>query len=210
MTAAATGPPFETERASSASYRTREVREDDDVKWASADMVDAARNGSRESLDALITQIWPSCFRVAASILGDRDMAQDAAQETCLAVSRNIASLRSIAAFDTWLYRIVLREAMRSRKRHRTPCNPIASSEHDHSASLDLWRALDQLPSALRDIVVLTYFDDLTSGEISSIIGIPHVTVRVRLMRARERLRKMLAVDEVSPGSISAEVHHAL
>ena len=58
-----------------------------------------------------------------------------------------------------------------------------------------MWRALDALPRALRTVVVLTYFEELTSAEIAGVLGIPAPTVRFRLMRARQRLKPLLDPD---------------
>lgn len=60
------------------------------------------------------------------------------------------------------------------------------------TASIDIWRALAELPPALREVTVLFYFDDLKTEEIAGILSIPHATVRTRLARARERLRALL------------------
>jgi RNA polymerase sigma-70 factor (ECF subfamily) len=163
-------------------------------RWAPAEIVSAALGGDEASAERLIAAVWPGCFRLAASVLGDRVLAQDAAQEACVIVHRKIRGLRSAEAFDAWLYRIVMRESARVRRR-----NPVArESAPDGAAasgdtiSLDVWRALAALPPDLRDVTVLFYFDDLKSEEIAAILGVRHPTVRTRLARARERLRGLL------------------
>jgi RNA polymerase sigma-70 factor (ECF subfamily) len=55
-----------------------------------------------------------------------------------------------------------------------------------------VWRALSALSHKLREVVVLRYFEDLSSPEIGSVLGIPEGTVRFRLMIARQRLRPLL------------------
>lgn len=61
----------------------------------------------------------------------------------------------------------------------------------DETASVDVWQALS-LPKKLRDVVVLRYFEDLSSREIASVLGVPDGTVRFRLMIAKRRLRPLL------------------
>ena len=55
-------------------------------RWASPGQISAAMRGERDGADALIAAIWPKCFRLAATIIGDRALAQDAAQEACVIV----------------------------------------------------------------------------------------------------------------------------
>jgi len=65
-------------------------------------------------------------------------------------------------------------------------------SATDQSATIDVWRALSALSHKLREVVVLRYFEDLSSPEIASVLGVPEGTVRFRLMIARQRLRPLL------------------
>ena len=76
---------------------------------------------------------------------------------------RTIASLRTSAAFRTWFYRIVVREAAEiKRRRSRAEPAPDASpSAHDQTARIDVGRALSGLGHKLREVVVLRYFEDL-------------------------------------------------
>lgn len=154
----------------------------------------AAQSGDRSALGDLIRLAWPDAYRLAYAVLGQRQHAEDAAQEACVAVCRSIASLRSAGAFRVWLYRIVVREASRVRGSWREPLVQPRDVEYceEHDRGIDIWNALAQLPPALREVVVLRYFEDLNSSEIASIVGIPAPTVRFRLMRAKRRLRPLL------------------
>ncbi len=160
----------------------------------------SARNGDPAALERLVHEIWPRCYRLAASVIGERALAQDAAQESCAIVCVKLRTLRDSAAFDTWLYRIVMREAARVRRRlpPSTPLYDDRSFTLDETTSIDVWRALARLPAEQRDAVVLFYFHDMRTEDIAAIVNAPHATVRTRLMRARERLRASLgnyAVD---------------
>ncbi len=86
-----------------------------------SELVDAARTGGRDEIELLLRTVWPDAYRLARVILGEDQPAEDAAQEACIIVYRTIASLRSSAAFRTWFYRIVVREAAEiKRRRSRT------------------------------------------------------------------------------------------
>jgi RNA polymerase sigma-70 factor (ECF subfamily) len=88
----------------------------------------------------------------------------------------------------------VVREAAElKRRRTRTeppPETPVSAA--DQTAPIDVWRALSALSHKLREVVVLRYFEDLSSPEIAAVVGIPEGTVRFRLMVARRRLRPLL------------------
>lgn len=158
------------------------------------DLVEAARCGSALEIERLLQAVWPVAYRLAYSVLGDRESAQDAAQESCVILYRTIASLRDPAAFRAWFYRIVVREASSLKRRHvesnvgKEPAQQI----EDRTTAFDVWRALSMLPQHLRDVIVLRYFEDLPSREIASILRINDGAVRFRLMVARRRLRPLL------------------
>ena len=158
------------------------------------DLIESAKGGETEYVERLVIAIWPDAYRLALAIVGDRQGAEDVAQEACIILYRTIGSLRSTEAFRSWFYRIVVREAS-EHKRRRSRLEPVlavASENVDQTASIDIWRALSGLPDHLRDVVVLRYFEDLSSREIASILRIPDGTVRFRLMIARRRLRPLL------------------
>ena len=163
-------------------------------RWAPPELVSAALTGDEAAAEQLIAAVWPGCFRLAATILGELNLAQDAAQEACVIVHRKIRSLRNATAFDTWLYRIVMRESARVRRRNKRAEQPGFDSSFvgDDTTTIDVWKALERLSPELHDVTVLFYFDDLKSDEIATILGVAHATVRTRLARARERLRGLL------------------
>jgi RNA polymerase sigma-70 factor (ECF subfamily) len=165
------------------------------ARWAPPELVSAALTGDEAAVEQVIAAVWPGCFRLAATIVGDWSLAQDAAQEACVIVHRKIRSLRSAGAFDAWLYRIIMRESARVRRRRREVPGESTHEQYfrsDSTAAVDVWRALDDLSPELRDVTVLFYFDDLKGDEIATILGVPHPTVRTRLARARDRLRGLL------------------
>ena len=163
-----------------------------------SELVEAARTGGRDETDLLLRAVWPDAYRLARAILGDDQSAEDAAQEAGIIVYRTIGSLRSTAAFRTWFYRIVVHEAAQV-KRRRARIEPAVAdapaAAGDHAAAIDVWRALSRLSHTLREVVVLRYFEDLSSSEIASVLGVPAGTVRFRLMTARQRLRPLLGDD---------------
>lgn len=161
-------------------------------------LIEAAKAGAPAEIERLLEAVWSDAFRLAQSITGNRESAEDAAQDACVAAARNIGSLENSGAFATWFYRIVLREALKQRHKLRTGVTNAHDPQYteDRAAILDLWRALRTLNDPLRTVIVLHYFEGLPTREIAAILHVPDATVRFRLMTARRRLEPLLKVSE--------------
>jgi RNA polymerase sigma-70 factor (ECF subfamily) len=159
-------------------------------------LVDAARCGG-EALERLITAVWPEAYRVAAGILRDRNLAEDAAQETCAAIAAALPRLKDTRAFRSWSYTAMVRHAIIVGRRRRPvqPIDAIAGVQFiaDNNDAIDLYRALGALSQAERAAVLLHYYAGLNSGEIAAATRLSPSTVRFHLMIARNKLRKALS-----------------
>ena len=178
-------------------------------RWAPAEVIASASTGNAIAVEELLVAIWPACFRLATMVTGDRGLAEDAAQEACVIVHRNIRGLRRIEAFDAWLYRIVMHESAKVRRR----CGQVAeqidrSTMTDGTISVDVWRALGELSTELRAVTVLFYFHDLSGAEIAAALRVSLGTVRVRLTRAREALRALLGDYDFKQQEAQIKVQH--
>jgi RNA polymerase sigma-70 factor (ECF subfamily) len=162
----------------------------------SPSLIAAARDGDATDVDRLIEAAWPHAFRIALSLLRDRALAEDAAQEACAIVFRGIVRLRSIEAFGVWFYRIVLREAMVLERRSR-PSRLIGDftrrlGTDDAIIRIDVLDALARLAPVQRATVVLHYYERMNSREIAAILDMPDSSVRFHIMNARKHLERML------------------
>ena len=147
-------------------------------------------------MERLLQMLWPHAFRIARSIVQNDGLAEDAAQEACALIYRQISQLRSADAFRVWVYRIVTREALRVAKHNaQSAYAPEATHETDVDTRMDVLRSLAQLPADLRVAIVLHYYAELSSSEIGGVLGIPSPTVRFRLARARRRLKQILSYE---------------
>jgi RNA polymerase sigma factor (sigma-70 family) len=166
------------------------------ARFASSDSIRAAIAGDRFAIERLIAEIWAPCYRLAVRAIGNRSLAQDAAQETC-------------AIVYAWLYRITMREASRMRRQLDIPATELVQTLDDREQSTDVWAALNELRPELRDVVVLFYIDDLPGEDIARILRISHGAVRTRLSRARTLLRNLLD-EQYSLTTPLKEPHHAI
>jgi RNA polymerase sigma-70 factor (ECF subfamily) len=171
-----------------------------------ADLVVAARGGSREAFDELVPVTSRDTYTQANPLVGNEEDARDVVQEAYLRAYKGIGRFRGDAQFSTWLYRITANCAnthLSKRRRHRhdelLDDSPIAdtSAERDPQASLlatslrdRLTVALDDLPPKLRAVVVLRDVYDLPHEAIANELGISETAAKVRLHRARRKLRE--------------------
>jgi RNA polymerase sigma factor (sigma-70 family) len=174
------------------------------------------RESSRESaFAALVTRHGPMVLRVCRQILGDRDHAEDAFQAVFLVLARKADSLRDPDLLGAWLYGVAIRTARKANAR-LARVRRIEESDSMNGPSLDssvlvastdrsaedsaiareealaLHDEIDRLPKSFRLPVVLCYFEDLTLDEAARRLRWPAGTVRSRLARAREKLRRGL------------------
>src|ERR1700722_1685514 len=77
------------------------------------ELIQAAQRGDPADVERLLETVWPDAYRLARAIVAQAQAAEDAAQDACVLMFRNIASLRNPDAFGTWFYRIVVREALK-------------------------------------------------------------------------------------------------
>ena len=173
-----------------------------------AELVAAARDGSREAFDELVRVTSRDTYTLAYRLVGNTEDARDVVQEAYLRAYKGIGKFRGDAQFSTWLYRITANCAnthLSKRRRYRhdelTDDSPIADThaERDPQANLlasslrdRLTVALDDLPPKLRAVVVLRDVYDLPHEAIAAELGISESAAKVRLHRARRKLREHL------------------
>lgn len=166
------------------------------------ELIQAAQEGDSDAMERLLQTLWPHAYRIARSIIQNDSLAEDAAQEACAIVYRDISQLRSIEAVRVWIYRIVAREAARIAKRQKhEPARLTSHAQSDVVMKLDVLRAIGALPAELRAVIVLHYYADLNSGEIGRVLGVASPTVRFRLSQARRRLEALLDGSDLSKGT---------
>ena len=160
--------------------------------------VQAAQNGHLESFGALYRRYHSSMIALAYSILADRELAEDAAQEVFAIACRDIGSLKSKERFAAWLAGIcrnVSRQMLRANKGKPVAVgdNPAAQKRNDMEERREaIRRAVWQLRSAEREPIVLRYYDNLPYEQISQILDISVQAVNGRLIRAKRKIAEYL------------------
>lgn len=161
-------------------------------------LIEAARNGDRIALEALLRAARPHIRRYAQR----RCIAQadDATQEALWAVYRKTPTLRSVAAFPVWLVRIVARICLglagplwRRIEALKEADAASAAETLPIELRIDLARAVDSLPETYRAVLHAHYYEDIPVVDIAARLGISTGAAKVRLHRGREAVRRRLA-----------------
>ncbi len=177
-------------------------------------LVDAVIAGDHEAFRALIDRESQSVIAICHRMLGDPVEAQDAAQDAFLQAYRALATFRGDGPFGAWLRRIAIRAAAARQSVRREAVRldaealdpraaALESGDDPEAAAMDVEQraivldAVDTLPDAQRDVILLRFFGDLSLLEIAQVTSHPIGTVKSRLHRGMAALR-----DQLEPRSV--------
>ena len=168
-------------------------------------LVEQAQQGDRDAYERLARGAARRLFLVAHRILRDTDQAEDAVQQTLVAIWRDLPSLRDPDRFDAWTYRMVVRQCRAEARRHRRGVNVVDLSDElastvdsigDVAVRDQLERAFTALSHEHRVVVVLRHYVGLSLGEIAEILDVPYGTVGSRLHHAMRLMRADMDAGE--------------
>ena len=173
-----------------------------------AALIAAAKAGDRTAFEALVRATSAEIYTLAYRLTGDEEDARDVVQDAYFRAYRSIKRFRGEARFSTWMYRITANcaathMAKRAKGRHDELSDeePVADirPDNDPEAMAEagalrdrVTSALAELPPRLRAVVVLRDVYDLPHEAIASELGITEAAAKVRLHRARRKLRERL------------------
>ncbi|HEX9006259.1 MAG TPA: sigma-70 family RNA polymerase sigma factor [Bacteroidota bacterium] len=164
-----------------------------------------ARNGSREAFRCLVEDHMRQAYTVAFRFVNDHHAAEEIAQEAFVRVYESLHAFREEAGFATWLHRIVTNlalnrlKATKRRNEERldtTVHGALAATDAPAGADTDLQehieRALHELPTLQRAVVILRHMNGLSTKEVGRILQCSEGTVKTHLFRGLEKMREKL------------------
>ena len=166
-----------------------------------------SRSRLHREFEARLTECGPLAYRVAQGVLRNSADAEDVAQEALLRAYQKFDRLKDTTRFRAWLVRITFRLALdrwrsvRRRERRETEWAlpdlrpPLPTTEEIASANAfqaRLAKALDELPSRLRLVLLLAAIEGHTLEEVAELLSVPLGTVKSRLFFARKALAEKL------------------
>lgn len=163
--------------------------------------------GNHEACVELIRQYHAPIYRLLLHLSRDVHSAEDLAQETFLAAWAKIGSFNAASSLNTWLHAIAYRKFVDARRRHERTiatqgdtsieqAHAKTPSPYDSALASEetrrLYRALDRLKPAERDVAVLHYLQGLSYEELAAVLAQPTGTVKWRTRQALENLRSAM------------------
>lgn len=176
------------------------------------ELIRAMAEGDTHALDTLYARHGGSILGYLTSYLRDRQLAEEVLQDVMLAAWKSAAKFRGDSKVRTWLLVIARNRAINTQRKYSPNMVPLEEDLNAHSADTGplekvvrksehevLREAIDSLPSAHREILMLVFFQQLTGPEVAEVLGITVGTVKSRLHRAKETLRRIMQMmGEVS------------
>lgn len=168
----------------------------------------SAAASSPAATDTLVRIIYKERFvraEIRKVLIGDDQLAEEALQETALAMVRGLPGFRGDSTFRTWVSAIGRNQAIGILRRVRPTAELVADSGEVARYSsvlasrVDVEAAMAQLPDHFREAVQLRDIEQRSYAEIATILGIELNTVRSRLARGRARLSTMFESDDQPP-----------
>jgi RNA polymerase sigma-70 factor, ECF subfamily len=176
-------------------------------------LLDGLRAGEPDACTCLVKRFAPLVYAKALRMVANPDEAEGVLQLTFIKACEKMGAFEGRSGLGTWLYRIATNEAlMQLRRRHSTlvtldetiqpadlpqnlhawPIDPARAALNDELHG-QLERALAALPEGLRVVFVLREIEGLSTEETAAALDLGESAVKVRLHRARLRLRELLA-----------------
>lgn len=173
--------------------------------------------GDRIATERFVRENAPWMLRTARRILGDNEVAEDVVQTSFSSVFRSLESFQGRSSLKTWIYRIVVNEALmelrKQRRRNEQPIDELLPVFDKNGCRIEVdWadfqtpeillqrseisevvsNSIGQLPENYRIVLLLRDIEELSSSEVAEVLGLSEANVKVRLHRARAALKKLL------------------
>lgn len=177
-------------------------------------LIKRIKKGDRDAFAELVELYKDKVYQITFRMVGNAEEAQDIAQETFLRVYYNLDSYNSSFKFSTWVYRIATNlsiDYLRRRKQAFSLDKAMEGTDgmdlHDFLADPtqgpeevlltgelqgQVQQAIKTLSPKYKSIMILRYLEDLSLSEISDIVKLPISTIKTRIHRGREALKKKL------------------
>lgn len=169
--------------------------------------IERVRNGDKHAYAYLVNKYKKMAYTVALKIVRNAEDAEDTTQESFIKAYQQIHSFKSESKFSTWLYTIVFRTAAYNLRKKQIVTRQINEEITESIADDDavdqrelqelaqlkyVKEAIDNLPRLESLLITLFYMNENSVAEINKITGLSESNIKVKLYRARKKLKKQL------------------
>jgi len=190
------------------------------VKEDSARLLELAKNGDAEAMEALLKEFQPRIYRFGMKMCRHPEDAEDVLQDTMLTLARSVRDFRGESSLSTWLYTVTRSFCMKKRRKSKfapkveesleglspSAAGALESTEPGPDVKAESNQAWGQVQKAIagmepefREVLMLRDVEGLKAKEVAEIIGVSVAAVKSRLHRARAQLRSELVSPVVIP-----------
>ena len=160
-------------------------------------LVERACSGDTDSFTELCRRYYPAMVAIAHSIIDDRHLAEDAAQQTFAKAVRKMLHLKNKTKFVAWLAAICRNVAIdlansRDRLQNAGDLSMIAAESQENDVSDAVKKALNKLSASAKEVIFLRYYDGMTYEQISAVLGVSEQAINGRLRRAKKKMASYL------------------
>ena len=167
------------------------------VQKPDTELVEAAIDGDADSFTELCRRYYPAMVAIAHSVLGDRHLAEDAAQQAFAKAAVKLPQLKRRSQFAGWLA-VICRNAARDMARRASDIHTtdelsmVAAKSDEDDAVMAVREALNRLSASAREVIFLRYYDGLSYEQISAVLSISKQAINGRLRRAKRKMADYL------------------
>ncbi len=178
------------------------------------ELIERALAGNQDAYRQLMERHRPAIYHIVYKIARGGEVVNDLVQETFMKAFASLSTYRSEYKFSTWLYRIAANAAIDHLRKKRLKTLSLDSPPETSSGRIEIEipdnsynperdfearerrvsidEAIESLPDKYRIVIVYRHKDDKSYEEIAEVLNIPIGTVKARIFRARELLKKKL------------------
>ena len=184
------------------------LKDDTNLQFPDLELARRAQKGEESAFHELVDRYANELFKLAFSLTGAVDGAEDVLQETFLGAFQGLDSFEGRSSVKTWLIRILVKQAAKYHRYRRIRKTESTdnffpqdsgsdSSARDFEIRMDIKTMIKTLSPEHREVIVLRELEGFSYEEMAEILDIPRGTVDSRLFRARQELKERFK-DELS------------
>lgn len=165
------------------------------------ELIRAAQDGDASSFETLINMNYTMMFKMAYSFIGNKQDAEDIAQDACIKLARGIHSFRFDSKFSSWLCRLVIntgKDWLKKNSRHshstteKLELEAITENAEEKTYARQVLGQLYNLPEAEREAILLVMVHGHSHKEAGEILGVKEGTISSRIFEARKKLNAFI------------------
>ncbi len=172
------------------------------------DLIKQAQTGDTQAFETLLECHYDTLFKFAFKWCGNREDAEDVAQQACIKLARGLEQFRFESSFSSWLYRLVIncaKDWQKSQTRHQQITEEDSTSPdiiHDEQADKtiliqQLLNRLDSFSEGMKETVLLVHAEGFTHGEAATILGVKESTISWRIHEIRKQLQSIFGQEDL-------------